>query len=139
MSWHEDPSVKAGRRHEPPRGANYVARMREGQPPELPAGGGRVGKTSASTFRAPGADGTILPMSTASIRSPALKPDEQFHNGDRMSREEFHRIYEKMPPGFKAELIGGIVYVASPLRLRHGTSHPMLTTVFVLYRGSTPG
>jgi hypothetical protein len=40
-----------------------------------------------------------------------------------MSREEFHRIYEQMPEDFKAELIGGIVYVASRLRRSHGTYH----------------
>ena len=44
----------------------------------------------------------------------------QLHSGDRLSREEFHRIYEQMPEDFKAELIGGIVYVASPMRLPHG-------------------
>jgi Uma2 family endonuclease len=79
-------------------------------------------------------------MSTSSIiRGTALEPEEQLHNGDRMSRQEFHRLYEKTPDGFKAELIGGIVYVASPLKLRHGTSHPMLTAVLVAYQGSTPG
>lgn len=61
------------------------------------------------------------------------------HNGDRMSREEFHRIYEQMPADFRAELIGGIVYVASPLGLRPGTSHPILSAALVAYQGSTPG
>ena len=56
-----------------------------------------------------------------------------------MTREEFHRIYEQMPDNFKAELIGGIVYVASPLRLRHGTGHPPLSTVFFAFIGNTPG
>jgi Uma2 family endonuclease len=79
-------------------------------------------------------------MSAASIiDGTALGPEEQLHNGDRMSRQEFHRLYEKTPDGFKAELIGGIVYVASPLKLRHGTNHPMLTAVLVGYQGSTPG
>jgi Uma2 family endonuclease len=56
-----------------------------------------------------------------------------------MTREEFHRIYEKMPEGFKAELIGGIVYVSPPLRLRHGQHHTSLGTVFFAYEGNTPG
>lgn len=43
-------------------------------------------------------------MSIASIRSPALKPEEQLHNGDRMLREEFHRLYEKTPDEFNAKL-----------------------------------
>jgi Uma2 family endonuclease len=61
------------------------------------------------------------------------------HSGDRLSREEFHRIYQRTPEGFKAELIGGIVYVASPLKIPHGTSHPYLTAAFFLYAGKTPG
>jgi Uma2 family endonuclease len=68
---------------------------------------------------------------------PADLPE--LHSGDRMTRVEFHRIYEQMPPDFKAELIGGIVYVASPLRRRHGTDHLPLATLFYLYRLSTPG
>jgi Uma2 family endonuclease len=61
------------------------------------------------------------------------------HNGDRMTREEFHRIYERMPEDFKAELIGGIVYVASPLKIRHGTNHLPLGSLFFAYEGNTPG
>lgn len=61
------------------------------------------------------------------------------HSGDRMTREEFHRIYEKAPEGFKAELIGGIVYVASPVKLPHGTVHPVLGTALYLYKAATPG
>lgn len=64
---------------------------------------------------------------------------EQLHSGDQMSRAEFHRIYEKMPEDFKAELIGGIVYVASPLRVEHGTAHPILSAVLVAYMAQTPG
>jgi Uma2 family endonuclease len=56
-----------------------------------------------------------------------------------MTREEFHRIYEQMPEGFKAELIGGIVHVASPLKRRHGTNHLPLGTLFFAYEGNTPG
>jgi hypothetical protein len=66
-------------------------------------------------------------------RSPALR------DGDRMSREQFHRIYEQMPEDFKAELIEGIVHVASPLRLRHGNRHISLSMLFGTYEGHTPG
>lgn len=77
-------------------------------------------------------------MSTASLpTSPAL--DEELHSGDRMSREDFHRIYCGTPEGFKAELIGGVVYVASPLKRPHGTSHPYLSAVLTAYQGNTPG
>lgn len=63
----------------------------------------------------------------------------ELHTGDRMSREEFHRIYEKMPANFKAELIGGIVYVASPLKRRHGRPHMLLGALFAIYEARTPG
>jgi Uma2 family endonuclease len=63
----------------------------------------------------------------------------ELHSGDQMSREEFHRIYEKMPDDVKAELVGGVVYVASPLRVRHGTSQPALTTALFIYAVNTPG
>ncbi|MCA9068554.1 MAG: Uma2 family endonuclease [Planctomycetaceae bacterium] len=63
----------------------------------------------------------------------------ELHNGDRFSREEFHRVYAQMPKHFQAELIGGIVYVASPLRRRHGTNHLPLGTLFFTYEARTPG
>jgi Uma2 family endonuclease len=63
----------------------------------------------------------------------------ELNTGDRMTQREFHRLYEQTPDGFRAELIGGIVYVSSPLKRRHGTSHPALTTVFFAYQGHTPG
>jgi Uma2 family endonuclease len=63
----------------------------------------------------------------------------ELYTGDRMTQEEFHRIYTQMPPDFKAELIGGIVYVASPLKRRHGTNHLPLGTLFFTYELSTPG
>jgi len=56
-----------------------------------------------------------------------------------MTQPEFHAAYERMPDDFKAELIGGIVYVASPLRRRHGTNHLPLGTVLFAYEGNTPG
>ncbi len=78
-------------------------------------------------------------MSTV-IRSDLLDaPKPELHTGDRMTREEFHRIYEEMPEDFKAELIGGIVYVASPLKRRHGMNHMPLSTLLFTYEGHTPG
>jgi hypothetical protein len=69
-----------------------------------------------------------------------VRIDEPRHQaGDRMTREEFHRICEQMPHDFKAELIGGVVYVASPLKRRHGTNHLVLGSVFSAYAGNTPG
>ena len=78
----------------------------------------------------------------ATVSLPASEPNPEpleLHNGDRMKRAEFHRMYEQMPKRFKAELIGGIVYLASPLRRRHGTHHVRMSVVFGLYEGQTPG
>lgn len=63
----------------------------------------------------------------------------ELHPGDRMTREEFHLIYEQMPEGFRAELVGGTVYVPSPLKRRHGIIHPFVNAVVAAYEGSTPG
>jgi hypothetical protein len=78
-------------------------------------------------------------MKTAKRKTvpPAAPPE--LHNGDRMTQAEFHRIYERMPGNFKAELIGGIVYVASPLKRQHGTSHLVWGAVFGTYVLNTPG
>lgn len=61
------------------------------------------------------------------------------HNGDRLKQPEFHRRYEAMPPGVKAELIGGIVYMASPVGPRHAKGQIRLGTLLCLYEIATPG
>ena len=73
---------------------------------------------------------------TGAASARTLRPE--LYSGDRMSREEFHRIYEQTPEDFRAELIGGVVYVASPLRITHGSSHLLLGAVFSAYEGRTP-
>jgi Uma2 family endonuclease len=60
-------------------------------------------------------------------------------NGDRLTQPEFHRRYEAMPEDVKAELIGGIVYMASPLKPRHGSAHARLVGCLILYEEATPG
>jgi Uma2 family endonuclease len=75
-------------------------------------------------------------ISTSSL--PPSRPPE-LYSGDRMSRREFHRIYSQMPEHFKAELVGGVVYVASPLKIRHGTNHIPLGSVLFAYQSATPG
>ena len=60
--------------------------------------------------------------------------------GDRLSREEFERRYEAMPHLKKAELIEGVVFMPSPVRLyRHSTPHFQLVTWLGVYTASTPG
>uniref|UniRef100_UPI0011777ED1 Uma2 family endonuclease n=1 Tax=Candidatus Entotheonella palauensis TaxID=93172 RepID=UPI0011777ED1 len=53
---------------------------------------------------------------------------------------EFERRYEAMPHLKKAELIEGIVYMPSPVRLnQHGEPHSYLMAWLVVYKASTPG
>ena len=86
---------------------------------------------------------------------PTLSGDEErdapenlpeLHTGDQLTREEFHRRYEAMGDGVRAELIEGIVYVwsydptASPVGLdRHATPHLDVSTWVGLYCLRTPG
>ncbi|MGC1273508.1 MAG: Uma2 family endonuclease [Planctomycetaceae bacterium] len=56
-----------------------------------------------------------------------------------MSREEFHRLYEQTPDHFKAELVGGTVYVASPVSLLHSRPHSFLHNALLSYESRTPG
>ncbi len=64
---------------------------------------------------------------------PPLEP------GQRLDRKTFHERYEAIPPGIKAELIGGIVYMPSPMRGRHGDVVGGMMLVINSYRIHTPG
>jgi hypothetical protein len=60
-------------------------------------------------------------------------------SGDVLSRDEFERRYEAMP-NVKAELIEGVVYVASPVNFkRHGLPDMDLGGWMALYKWKTPG
>jgi len=48
------------------------------------------------------------------------KPSARLKNGARLNQQTFHTLYEASPPGFRAELIGGVVHVPSPLKNPHG-------------------
>jgi Uma2 family endonuclease len=81
-------------------------------------------------------------MSTATRQTKrihAVELSPQLVNGDRMLQPEFHRRYETYPEDDKFELIGGIVFMASPLRRAHGKNHANLSMVLNLYSGQTPG
>ncbi len=55
-----------------------------------------------------------------SLRQAHLQQVE-LHNGDRMSRAEFLRRWEQIPELKQAELIKGVVYLASPVSTAHGS------------------
>lgn len=61
-------------------------------------------------------------------------------NGDRLTRSEFERRYHTMPDVKKADLIEGIVYMASPVRIRsHGKPHAYIMTWLGFYESATLG
>ena len=59
-------------------------------------------------------------------------------NGDRLTRPEFERRYDAMPKVKKAELIEGVVYMASPLRFTHAKPHGDLMGWLWTYKIATP-
>ena len=60
-------------------------------------------------------------------------------NGDRLTQPEFHRRYLAYPEDVEFELVGGIVYMSSPLRRSHGRRHSQLGSLFERYSEQTPG
>jgi len=82
---------------------------------------------------------SIAKMATSVRRKGLLGVPPGLANGDRMRQPEFHRLYEKCPDDVKFELIGGIVYMASPLRLPHSRYDGRLGFAFELYSGYTTG
>jgi hypothetical protein len=61
-------------------------------------------------------------------------------NGDRLTRAEFERRYAAMPQNVRAELIEGVVIMASPVRhSMHGAPHADLVSWATFYRAGTPG
>lgn len=61
-------------------------------------------------------------------------------SGDHLTRAEFHRRYCARPDIKKAELVEGVVYVASPLRSDvHGEPHADIIVWLGAYRSRVPG
>src|SRR5437868_3407473 len=77
-------------------------------------------------------------VNTADRRKPKALTGS-LHNGDSLTQEEFHELYSRHSDDTKFELIGGTVYMASPLRREHGTAHLELSGVLWLYKAATPG
>ncbi len=77
-------------------------------------------------------------MSTVDRTQPKtlLKP---LVAGQRLSQPTFHKRYEAMPPETRAELVGRVVYMPSPLSLDHGEEDNDVSGWLFLYKLSTPG
>jgi Uma2 family endonuclease len=80
-------------------------------------------------------------MSTLAAPKLPIGTDRVFplENGDRLDAAEFERRYDAMPHLKKAELIRGIVYMGSPVRIDfHGQPHADLLGWLSIYRFATP-
>ena len=82
-------------------------------------------------------------MATVSEKGPSPSPESiipPLEPGDRLSRAEFERRYDAMPDLKKAELIEGVVYMPSPVRVRrHGRPHAHLVTWLGIYESASSG
>ena len=80
---------------------------------------------------------TSEPLASGLAPLAAVPPLEP---GDRLTRAEFERRYQAMPALRKAELIEGVVYMPSPVRVRrHGRPHARIITWLGHYEARTPG
>src|SRR5437879_10170620 len=59
--------------------------------------------------------------------------------GDKLTRDEFLRRWTAHPEIKNAELIGGMVYMSSPVSVEHGDMEGSVGTWFGTYRAATPG
>jgi len=90
-----------------------------------------------TTKAIPRVDTQKPPGNGAARQLPALLPLE---NGDQLTRAEFERRYQAMPWLKKAELIEGVVYMPSPVRIHvHARPHAHLVTWAGVYCAATPG
>src|SRR5215831_5776041 len=79
-------------------------------------------------------------MLSVERRSKSPKKDvPPLANGDHLDQKTFHERYEAMPAHVRAELIGGIVFMSSPLKRKHGRSGAHLMHWLVEYENNTPG
>jgi Uma2 family endonuclease len=90
----------------------------------------------------------VVAMATVSRSTRARRRGDQgpdggipaLETGDRLSLAEFERRYDAMPRLKMAELIEGVVYVPSPVRIRrHGRPHAHLIHWLVSYESATQG
>ena len=81
-------------------------------------------------------------QTTVTVPEPAAPkgPDPYpLAHGQRLDQQAFHELYEQTAAKVKAELIGGVVYVASPVGSVHSAEHGRIVTLAGMYEFATPG
>jgi len=76
-------------------------------------------------------------MST--VDRPRRKTLPPLVHGQHLDQPTFHERYEAMPPDTRAELVGGVVYMPSPLSYDHGEEDNDVTGWLFYYKVFTPG
>jgi Uma2 family endonuclease len=79
---------------------------------------------------------SLLPKAPIPPEANSLPPLEP---GDHLDQKTFHARYEAMPENVRAELIGGVVFMPSPLKNPHGRMHARLMAWLGAYEEATPG
>src|SRR6516162_6719244 len=74
-----------------------------------------------------------------SDRSTTLGTPRTLVEGERLDQPTFHALYEAMPPGTKAELIDGVVYMPSPVGDVHERAQVPAIVWLAYYAENTPG
>lgn len=93
----------------------------------------------ANTRKATKAKTPLRSSANRTSRHPAAKAILPLENGDHLTRAEFERRYEQYPEIKKAELIEGVVYVASPVKVeKHGEPHAHINGWLMVYCAGTP-
>jgi hypothetical protein len=72
------------------------------------------------------------PITAATSAAPLVE-------GQRLDQPTFHQCYEAMPPGTRAELIGGVVSMPSPAGYDHGSAMVPPVVWLAYYVERTPG
>ncbi|HYT92638.1 MAG TPA: Uma2 family endonuclease [Gemmataceae bacterium] len=75
----------------------------------------------------------------ATAKPPQTTRLPPLQNGDQLDQPTFHARYEAMPKGCRAELIGGIVYMASPQKIPHSKAQQIVSHWLGEYAEATPG
>jgi hypothetical protein len=78
-------------------------------------------------------------MSTAVPPRRSVAADAPLVEGQRLDQPTFHERYEAMPPGTRAELIGGVVSMPRPASFDHSDSVIPLVVWLDRYAEHTPG
>lgn len=78
-------------------------------------------------------------MRSAERKSAAKRALPPLKEGDRLDQKTFHERYEAMPEHVRAELIGGIVFMASPQGLPHGRGTWTVARWLGAYEEATSG